>query len=37
MGSAEDYDGLLTRMEASDMEVEVLAPDSPAYRYLINP
>ncbi|HUL99698.1 MAG TPA: threonine ammonia-lyase IlvA [Mycobacterium sp.] len=37
LGSAEDYDGLLTRMEASDMEVEVLAPDSPAYRYLINP
>jgi threonine dehydratase len=37
LGSAEDYDGLLTRMAASDMEVEVLAPDSPAYRYLINP
>jgi threonine dehydratase len=37
LGSAEDYDGLLTRMQASDMEVEVLAPDSPAYRYLINP
>jgi threonine dehydratase len=37
LGSAEDYDGLLTRMAASDMDVEVLAPDSPAYRYLINP
>ena len=37
LGSAEDYDGLLTRMEASDMDLEVLAPDSPAYRYLINP
>jgi threonine dehydratase len=37
LGSAEDYDGLLTRMEASDIGVEVLAPDSPAYRYLINP
>ncbi len=37
LGSAEDYDGLITRMEASDMDVEVLAPDSPAYRYLINP
>ncbi|MGE5695439.1 MAG: threonine ammonia-lyase IlvA [Candidatus Sericytochromatia bacterium] len=37
LGSAEDYDGLLTRMEASDMVVEVLAPNSPAYRYLINP
>ena len=37
MGSAEDYDGLLARMVASDIGVEVLAPDSPAYRYLINP
>jgi threonine dehydratase len=37
MGSAEDYDGLLTRMAGSDIEVEVLAPESPAYRYLINP
>ncbi len=37
LGSAEDYDGLLTRMAASDMEVEILEPDSPAYRYLINP
>ena len=37
LGSAEDYDGLLTRMDAFDIDVEVLAPDSPAYRYLINP
>jgi threonine dehydratase len=37
LGSAEDYDGLLTRMRESDIDVEVLAPDSPAYRYLINP
>lgn len=37
LGSAEDYEGLLTRMAAADMDVEVLAPDSPAYRYLINP
>ncbi|MBV9513256.1 MAG: threonine ammonia-lyase IlvA, partial [Mycobacteriaceae bacterium] len=37
LGSAEDYEGLLTRMAESDIDVEVLAPDSPAYRYLINP
>src|SRR5271167_3240698 len=37
LGSAEDYDGLLTRIDAFDIEVEVLPPDSPAYRYLINP
>jgi threonine dehydratase len=37
LGSAEGYDGLLHRMAASDIGVEVLAPDSPAYRYLINP
>jgi threonine dehydratase len=37
LGTAEDYDGLLTRMQASDIDAEVLAPDSPAYRYLINP
>lgn len=37
LGSAEDYEGLLTRMLASDMTVEVLAPNSTAYRYLINP
>jgi threonine dehydratase len=37
LGSAEDYEPLLTRMEASDIVVEVLAPNSSAYRYLINP
>jgi threonine dehydratase len=37
LGSAEDYDGLVTRMKASDIDVEVLTPDSPAYRYLLNP
>jgi threonine dehydratase len=37
LGSAEDYDGLVTRMRASDIDVEVLAPYSPAYLYLINP
>ncbi|MBV8966890.1 MAG: threonine ammonia-lyase IlvA [Mycobacteriaceae bacterium] len=37
LGSAEDYEGLLTRMAESGIDVEVLAPDSPAYRYLINP
>jgi threonine dehydratase len=37
LGSAEDLDGLLTRMEASDIDVEQLKPDSQAYRYLINP
>jgi threonine dehydratase len=37
LGSAEDFDGLLARMAASDIDVEVLAPKSPAYRYLINP
>jgi threonine dehydratase len=37
LGSAEDLDGLLTRMRASDIDVEQLKPDSQAYRYLINP
>jgi len=37
LGSAEDLDGLLTRMEASDIDAEQLKPDSQAYRYLINP
>jgi threonine dehydratase len=37
LGSAEDLDGLLTRMHESDIEVEQLKPDSQAYRYLINP
>ncbi|KUI29538.1 threonine dehydratase [Mycobacterium sp. IS-1742] len=35
LGSAADFDGLLTRMRASDMHVEALEPDSPAYRYLL--
>ncbi|TFV60708.1 threonine ammonia-lyase IlvA [Mycobacterium sp. PS03-16] len=35
LGSAADLDGLLARMHASDMHVETLAPDSPAYRYLL--
>ncbi|WP_197374605.1 threonine ammonia-lyase IlvA [Mycolicibacterium baixiangningiae] len=35
LGSAADFDGLLARMRASDMHVEALEPDSPAYRYLL--
>ena len=35
LGSAADFDGLLTRMQALDMHVETLDPDSPAYRYLL--
>ncbi|MET0699419.1 MAG: threonine ammonia-lyase IlvA [Mycobacterium sp.] len=34
LGSAADYDGLLERMDASDMHVETLEPGSPVYRYL---
>ncbi|CAN5438160.1 threonine ammonia-lyase [soil metagenome] len=34
LGSAADYDGLLARMDASDMHVETLEPGSPVYRYL---
>ena len=37
LGSADRLDGLLARMRASDIHVEVLEPGSPAYRYLINP
>jgi threonine dehydratase len=37
LGSAEGLDGLLTRMRASEMDVEQLRPNSQAYRYLINP
>ncbi len=37
LGSAEDLDGLLTRMAAYDVAVERLEPDSQSYRYLINP
>jgi threonine dehydratase len=34
LGSAADFDGLLSRMQASDLHVEALEPGSPAYRYL---
>jgi C-terminal regulatory domain of Threonine dehydratase len=34
LGSAADLDGLLARMDDSDMHVETLEPDSPVYRYL---
>jgi threonine dehydratase len=35
LGSAADVDGLLGRMDASDIHVEALEPGSPAYRYLL--
>jgi threonine dehydratase len=35
LGSAADLDGLLKRMNESDIHVEALEPDSPAYRYLL--
>ncbi len=35
LGSAADLDGLLARMRATDIHVETLEPDSPAYRYLL--
>ena len=35
--SAEDLEGLLARMAASQIDVEQLKPDSQSYRYLINP
>ncbi|KUH65685.1 threonine dehydratase [Mycolicibacterium novocastrense] len=35
LGSATDFEGLLERMRASDIHVEALEPDSPAYRYLL--
>ncbi|MGV0850119.1 threonine ammonia-lyase IlvA [Mycolicibacterium phlei] len=35
LGSAADLDGLLKRMAESDIHVEALEPDSPAYRYLL--
>lgn len=35
LGSAADFDRLLQRMRASDIHVESLEPDSPAYRYLL--
>ncbi|MGA9491651.1 MAG: threonine dehydratase, partial [Mycobacterium sp.] len=35
LGSAADLDGLLERMHTTDMQIEKLDPDSPAYRYLL--
>ncbi|BBX02756.1 threonine dehydratase [Mycolicibacterium moriokaense] len=35
LGSASDFDGLMARMQASDIHVEALEPGSPAYRYLL--
>lgn len=35
LGSAVDLDGLLQRMHGSQVDVEPLAPGSPAYRYLL--
>ncbi len=35
LGSAADLDGLLERMQLTDMQIEKLDPDSPAYRYLL--
>ena len=34
LGSAAEFEGLLGRMEASEIHVEALEPGSPAYRYL---
>ena len=35
LGSAADLDGLLERMRATEIHVEILEPGSPAYRYLL--
>ncbi|UQX09355.1 threonine ammonia-lyase [Candidatus Mycobacterium methanotrophicum] len=35
LGSAADYDGLLQRMRATDMQIETIEPGSAAYRYLL--
>jgi threonine dehydratase len=35
LSSAADLEGLLARMEASDLHIEALEPGSPAYRYLL--
>jgi threonine dehydratase len=35
LGSAADLDGLLARMRATEIQVETIAPGSPAYRYLL--
>ena len=35
LGSAADYDGLLARMRATEVQIETIEPGSPAYRYLL--
>jgi threonine dehydratase len=35
LGSAADFDGLLARMRATEMQIETIEPGSPAYRYLL--
>jgi threonine dehydratase len=35
LGSAADFDGLLARMGATEMQIETIEPGSPAYRYLL--
>jgi threonine dehydratase len=35
LSSAADFEGLLERIKSSDIHVEKLEPDSPAYRYLL--
>jgi threonine dehydratase len=35
LSSAADLDGLLARMQATDIQVEAIEPGSPAYRYLL--
>ena len=35
LGSAAGLDGLLERMRATEMQIEAIAPGSPAYRYLL--
>jgi len=35
LGSAADYDGLLERMRATEMQIETIEPGSAAYRYLL--
>jgi threonine dehydratase len=35
LGSAADLDGLMERMRSTEMQIEVIEPGSPAYRYLL--
>ena len=35
LGDPNGYEGLVARMEASPMKVEIVAPDSPFYRFLV--